>query len=495
MKQIQKFFLAVVMLILPTLLFAQYTEDVVRISNSFYSGSARFTGMSGAFGALGGDFTTLSVNPAGIGTYNTTEFLFTPALKNTKSLSNYFGTEGEERRTHVNFNNIGFIAPIYSNPLSSLKKMQLGIGFNRTQDFYQRSYIDGYNNNSSFLTGLATVANQYGIDVLNPIYPEDLAASTLLIFVDDNNSWANDNPSGNVQQSGYLETEGAINEMVISLGGNVNDKLYFGVTLGLPFYYYSRSFEYSETDVDNIPDTMNPFKAMSYYESLTTRGTGVNGKFGLIYKPIEWLRLGASIHTPTYYWNIKESWYYTMESAFDYPIVDPYSSDNSYVTGIHDETPTGNNNYEVTTGMRVIGSVAFVIGKSGLIDVDYEWVDQTNSRLSPASTYKDINTELRNNLVNQHIVRAGTEWKFNNFYIRGGYAWYSSPYKKEINDASINSWSLGCGLRFDNVGLDFGYQHLSSNSDYYLYNWGNSSSSAAMKNKANNYIVTLSFRY
>lgn len=473
------------------MLFGQYAEDILRTSNLFYKGTARFTGMSGAFGALGGDFTTLSINPAGIGMYNKAEFVFTPALYNTKSVSNFFGTESEEHRTHFNINNVGMIIPFKMMSQSGVKAIHFGLGFNRTQDFYNRSYMDGFNDKSSFLTGLAGEANRYGVDVFDPIYPEDLAASTLLIFPDTNNMWTNDMPNGNVQQNLFMETRGAINEMVMSFGGNVNDKLYFGITMGIPFYYYKRNVEYNETDVQNDPS--NYFQSMRYTERLTTNGTGINGKFGLIYKPLEMLRFGVAIHTPTYYWNMRESWDYSMEANYKYDIEDPYGEGS--VNHVTDATPIGYNNYEITSAMRIIASAAVTIGKYGLVDVDYEWADQKSCRMSPASTYKDVNDEIRNNLKSQHIVRAGTEWKIQNFFLRGGYAWYGSPYKSEINDASIHSWSLGCGVRIQNFGLDFAYQHLLSKSDYYLYNFGDVHAASSMTNKANSYVLTLSFRY
>ncbi|MDD4847950.1 MAG: hypothetical protein PHR53_04200 [Bacteroidales bacterium] len=493
MKYLQKITMAAAIILLPTMLFGQYVEDVLRPSNLMYKGTARFTGMSGAFGALGGDFTTLSINPAGIGMYNKTEFVLSPSLYNTKSESEFFGTTAEEHQTHFNLNNVGMVIPFnVSDP--TVKTLHFGIGFNRLQDFYNRSYIDGFNNQSSFLTGLAGEANTYGIDVFNPIYPEDLAASTLLIF-SNNNLWTNDNPNGNVQQSGYLETRGAINEMVISFGGNIHDKLYFGITAGIPFYYYRRNYDYSETDVLNIADTTNPFQSMIYSEYLSTNGTGINGKFGLIYKPIDWLRIGAAIHTPTYYWNIRESWNYAMSSYFDDDILDPYSNDSMYVNHISDATPDGYNSYEVTTGMRVIGSVAATIGRYGLVDVDYEWADQKSSRISPSSSYKDLNNAIRSDLRSQHIVRAGTEWKYQNFFLRGGYAWYSNPYKETVNNTSMHAWSLGCGVRIQNFGIDFAYQHLAGKSDYYLYNLTTANAAANMKNRANSYVLTLSLRY
>lgn len=79
--------------ILPVLLlsafwgFSQTTADIVRFSQSTNFGTARSTAMSGAFGALGGDLSTFSTNPAGIGVFRKSEVSITPSFSfsNTKS--------------------------------------------------------------------------------------------------------------------------------------------------------------------------------------------------------------------------------------------------------------------------------------------------------------------------------------------------------------------------------------------------------------------------
>lgn len=44
---------------------SQDITDAIRFSQDNLNGTARFRAMSGAFGALGGDFSSLNVNPAG----------------------------------------------------------------------------------------------------------------------------------------------------------------------------------------------------------------------------------------------------------------------------------------------------------------------------------------------------------------------------------------------------------------------------------------------
>ncbi|MEP5428457.1 MAG: UPF0164 family protein, partial [Flavobacteriaceae bacterium] len=53
---------------------AQNINDVLRYSSENIQGTARFQAMGGAFGALGGDLSSLNVNPAGSAVFNYSQF-------------------------------------------------------------------------------------------------------------------------------------------------------------------------------------------------------------------------------------------------------------------------------------------------------------------------------------------------------------------------------------------------------------------------------------
>lgn len=57
--------LALAALCSSSMLFSQGVVDALKYSQQDIRGTARYMGMAGAFGALGGDITTLSQNPAG----------------------------------------------------------------------------------------------------------------------------------------------------------------------------------------------------------------------------------------------------------------------------------------------------------------------------------------------------------------------------------------------------------------------------------------------
>ena len=65
--------------------------------------------MAGAFGALGSDFSSLSINPAGIGLYRKSEFTFSPAVGGAATQTNYFGESYKDDRYQFNVSNFGIV--------------------------------------------------------------------------------------------------------------------------------------------------------------------------------------------------------------------------------------------------------------------------------------------------------------------------------------------------------------------------------------------------
>lgn len=61
-------------------MWAQGVLDALPALTQQPQGTARYTAMGGAFGALGGDLTTIRQNPAGIGVYRSSELSVTAGL-------------------------------------------------------------------------------------------------------------------------------------------------------------------------------------------------------------------------------------------------------------------------------------------------------------------------------------------------------------------------------------------------------------------------------
>src|SRR5674536_391977 len=74
---------------------AQNVDDALRYSQSFYGGTARFMSMGGAFTALGGDISSLSQNPAGLGVFRSSEITLTPQLFHINTAASFNGLNSD----------------------------------------------------------------------------------------------------------------------------------------------------------------------------------------------------------------------------------------------------------------------------------------------------------------------------------------------------------------------------------------------------------------
>ena len=255
----------------------------------------------------------------------------------------------------------------------------------------------------------------------------------------------------------YIQNKviGNVTEATINFGGNFANKLFLGVNIGIQSINYQYKESYKET-------ALNSNKFQTGFESFTTgysyraTGSGINLKAGLIYLPTNWLRLGASVSTPTWMY-LSEEWENSMESKFN----DGYSQELY--------SPLGAYNYNLDTPFRWNVGAAATLGTMGVLSVDYESVDYTKAMLSDADTfygYKDENADIRNLLAKQDIVRVGAEVNINTkFAVRAGYQYYSSPYsdgssKDNLNIGSVGiGYVTGCGTGCD-FFMDLAYQRL-----------------------------------
>jgi hypothetical protein len=457
MKFIDSIVLSLI-LIIPVRSYSQTDEDALRYSQINIAGTARYTSMGGAFGALGGDFSTLSWNPAGIAIYRTSEFTFSPSLYLEKTNSEFPGNSTNATKYNFNISNLGFV---YTQKVGKdesaygWKNWNFGFGINRINNFHTKSYYQGVNHDNSLLDYFAEHADGTVPENLNAFY-ENLPYQTYLINPDSNNFYSTVIPSGGELQRRNSTTRGAITEMAISFGGKYSNKLYLGGSLGFDFLRYIEETTYEELDATNsIPGDFNNF---SFNQNVTTHGVGINLKLGLIYRAADWVRLGAAFHTPTFY-SMTDDFSNSMQSSFDNG--DVYSQ----------SSPAGTFDYNLTTPLRAIGSVAFIIGKTGLISADYEFVDYSSAEFDASGVgLSDVNNTIQNKYTAAGNLRIGTEWRYENFSFRGGYAMSGSPfnstYKPSGADMSQNSYSLGLGIRDQDFFIDFGYI-LSKRTDFF----------------------------
>jgi hypothetical protein len=157
--------------------FAQLVDDALRYSQVFYTGTARFMSMGGAFTALGGDLSSLSQNPAGIGVFRSSEISLTPQLFNIRTTASLNGYNTSDYIYNFNLAQAGMVANIIDKSSESgLQSLNFGYSYNKTNNLNQSIIIDGTGEYSSMADFWADNAEGYFKDELIDEVPDSYLA-------------------------------------------------------------------------------------------------------------------------------------------------------------------------------------------------------------------------------------------------------------------------------------------------------------------------------
>lgn len=468
-------------------LLAQNEIDALRYSSDSPLGTARFSAMGGAFGSLGGEFSALSLNPAGIGMYQYSEFTFTPSF-NFNSTSSYFNNKETDFNSNLKIGNIGLVFSSQKNN-SDWKRVNIAIGWNQLANYNNNIKISGENSTSSLADNILSISQGNVIDELNPLYSGPAFWTDLIDLADNSidttTDWyANDNGNyishikGNSSktQSKSIHSSGGKNEFVFSVGGSFNEQLYLGATIGIPTLDYYEKSTYNES---NFEDTINGLHSFDFTEKLSVYGSGINLKLGALLRVSESLKLGAAVHTPTAY-NIEE----TYETS-----ITTYFTDNAY----KETSPTNLFEYNLITPWKAILSASSVMNKNILLTADYEVIDYTFSRMSSHSySFDDENKNIAELYTKTSNIRLGAEMNVKPLILRTGYSKYGSAFANK--DFGTENYSFGIGLNNGGYYFDASYILTQRNSEHLLYN-ENFIDPISLVNTSHNIIITLGFRY
>jgi len=499
------------MLFLTCNIFAQDLTDALRYSNYKIRGTARAAAMGNAFGALGGDFTSLSINPAGVAVYRSGEFTFTPSLGNTSVDGTYLGNTAKDTKYNVSHDNIGYVAtiPTGSNSESGVVSFSVGLGFNKLGSFSMRSLASGVNKNSSILDYFTDNMNADKASLVGneseklDAYYELLAWDNYLVNYDDiAGEYFND-----IRDYGYkqaqrktIEQKGYINEYLISFGANFNHKVYLGATVGIHDVYFKENANLKES----YSNGENPFfDNLNFGTNFKTAGSGFNLKIGAIVKATESLRLGLAFHTPTFY-KLSDNYFHTMNS---YNADWKGSGNNVTRTMGNFSTDSGQEgvyDYEIETPMKTVLSAAYLFGKKALVSVDYEIVDYSSAKLKNGSDgydYYDQNQVIKDAYKTVGNLHIGAEYRVSpTFSLRAGYENYGSAFKSSyLNQKSMNSNSSystisgGFGVRQGNVFFDAAVKHVIT--DEYLNLYPSAPDMAKYDTKQNSLVFTIGYKF
>jgi hypothetical protein len=306
-----------------------------------------------------------------------------------------------------------------------------------------------------------------------------------------------------LNQEKRIETKGGIYELALGYAANMDDRFYWGASLGLPIINYDRFTTYRESDPTN--DANNNFDFFEFNDKLTTRGWGINAKVGLIFKPAEQLRLGVTVHTPTYY-------SLTDEQSADFTSnTEGYAGLQKVNSEIFTNGLRGQTKYTVLTPWKFIASGSYVIREisdtrkqRAFITGDIEYVgipgtsfgaDGNNTTSEDEAYYSDLKQVIKGYYKGAFNARLGGELKFNTIMVRLGGAYYSNPYKDSEFKSNLIQASGGLGYRNHGIFVDLTYAHLLNkdvNFPYRLSDKGNTF--ASQKGNRGNVMLTVGFK-
>ena len=478
--------------------------DAYSLSQPDMKGTARFMSMGGAFGALGGDLSSISQNPAGIGVYRSNDVGFTLDLDIQNSNSQADGMKYNLNQTKFLLNNIGAVFTLRL-PSKTFPNVNFGFTYNKAASFNRivgGNIMNLQNSMSNYIAGIANaneltegdVVSTPDYDPYNPGY-NDYAAPWLAILGYDSylitpeldpktgmtnwyGQWA-DSRSGNPTiGSGnfYMNEKGSVNEFNIAFGGNISDVLYWGMNFDIINLNYSLSSIWGE-NLENalVPDASSTLvrntAEWSLHNAYSVSGTGFNYQLGFILKPVQEFRLGFAFHTPTWY-SLNENFGASVNYLYG-------GSEKGFATT--NDGLLGYNQFGLRTPWKIIASAAGVIGSNFILSFDYEWANYGTMHLSEPSYYSGYdygydwwpysggpvasnfidpndpyayeNADIANYYKSSNTFRVGLEFKpTNRFSIRAGYAHVSSPVKKEAKNNLETIYTAGTNpsYRFDN---------------------------------------------
>ncbi len=479
---------------------AQTTADALRFSQFGIGGTARTVAIGGGIGALGGDFSVISTNPAGLGIYQASEFTMTPSFYlSSVDAQLVDGGRGyfTEDNTNFNFNNIGIVfGKKVVSSRSKWRTSNFSIGINRLANFNEKlsyegvtpgSYADFFQEQATgllpeefndFDTGLAwDVGAIYDLE-LDRFYETDIE----LI------------PGAPIQKDQTISRSGSINEVVFGIGGYRGERLMLGMTLAFPIVSFTERSTYSESDTSD--DLIPLYNSLAYTQELETSGYGLNLKLGAIYRVSDMIRVGASVHTPT---RLRLTDNYQTSLVYDF--TDEGSGNDG---ALESSSPESTFDYDIKTPWRFIGSGALMIKKMGFISAEVEFINYGGASFQEPETedglrvntgfFDDLNQDVANEFTSALLIRLGGEYALKKLRFRAGVNLSTTPYADE-SGTTDPEYSAGIGFREKKFFIDATYTLSTSSEGFSPYNSSISQQLVTLDDQKNRALLTLGFRF
>ena len=455
---------------------AQTMYDAINYADNNYYGTARSAALGNAMTAVGGDLGSIGFNPAGAAVAGYSQFTITPGLSISSTSSSYApvaygqvtGTTPDYQNRFI-MPNFGFMMNVDTRRDFGLKNWTFGMTLNTTNVYNERMSAGGTNIDSSMMGEMAYYANGIpSVDLVSgdgydPYYDSNYSWVDILAFqsgliatcpgYDDRYVGSSEKLFSNgeigvpdkIRQDYFRQRTGSKSDALINLAFNWNDNFYFGANIGVVSLKYNENINRVEAPVDaskfdlTLDDIETTWQYARQRYTLETEGTGIYAKFGVIWLPVEGLRLGAAIKTPTRY-SISERWLWDARCDFD-----GFKSQNW-------ETPVGDYTYDLITPFNYNLGAAYTLGNMALFSVDWERTDFRSMRFADSDSgfgtdsFAEDNEYIRRNAGVTNNLRVGAEFRPTPaFALRAGYS-YKNYAEKAANVRDLtHTASIGFG--------------------------------------------------
>ncbi|UGS20477.1 OmpP1/FadL family transporter [Flavobacterium cyclinae] len=469
------------------------TNDALRYAVDNLNGTARFRGMNGAFGAVGGDLSAININPAGSLFFNNNFASASLTSFNNTNSANYFGSKDKESYSTIDLNQIGAILVFEDKSgKTEWNKISVGLNYDNSSNFDNRIFTSGYNPYNSISQYFVNQANTVLNTEFND-YQYDMAYQTYIIDPHPtvpNQFVSNVSPGGNYYQDYFTTSNGYNGKITVNVAGSYQNKLFLGLNLNAHFTdYVVTTSLYENNDNPSNPNTQPTIRNIIFDNQLSTYGSGFSFNLGAIYKVTDSFRFGASYESPTWY-NLNDE---LVQDLYTYDNVNVPSGDESLYYGSPLFVfPT----YRLRTPSKITGSAAYIINKRGLISIDvasknYGNIEYTNTN---QNDFRDLNSQLSRELKNAYEIRIGGEYKIKQWSVRGGYRFEESPYKVDYAFGDLTGYSAGVGYSFGENRIDLSFANSHRNFNQSLISSGMNDTSR-IRNVQNNVTVTYSINF
>lgn len=511
---------------------AQETYENAKIAQEDLNGTARYVGMGGAMEALGADISTIGTNPAGIGLFRHSNVSLSLGLVTQEGVNNAVGGS----KTNASFDQLGFV---YSYRSGRTSYVNIAFNYHKSRNFDMILSAASQLGNASLNKLTWAKGNEgYVYEAKEEVQPDQtvidvpnfsapyITCSQIDDLFGPNLNWDDANKSWDYVNADNFRFdrahEGYIGEYDINLSGNINNRIYLGVTVGVHDVHYKHYSEYVE---------QMPAYQCTVGDRREITGQGIDVKAGVILRPIESspFRIGLSIASPTFY-ELKTANYSFISDGY-----------NRFDSGsIMDSRDRTNYKFRLYTPWKFGVSLGHTIGSQVALGASYEYADYgtMDSRYITGEYYDDwsdsystnsesdrvMNDHTAKTLKGVHTLKLGAELKPDrNMAFRLGYNYVSPVYQKEgFKDGTLNSdgsyvssatdytnWeathriTCGFGYTFDKFNASLAYQYSTSKGTFspFMSYYGDSPADdniapqVSVTNKRHQLLLTLGYTF